>query len=283
MAIKSSDQITITDITDGYTVDMSMPSITVSGGKSGTSSSQTVNLVISAMRGTTEITPAVTPSQCTSTSNLVTVGNTSTSGNKLTLPITLGAGLSTSGTVTIPVVVDSKYTITKTFSFSVALTGQDGTSRYTHIKYAKDENGTDMTSVPSDDYPYIGIAVTTNSAAPSSASSYAPWTKYLGDPGLPGANGADGADAIYIRIIPTSGSTTFKNSTGSVTLTAYVFVGGVEATVANNGTVTLNDSTLGSIKWYKDNASTAAATSKSLTITAAQVTGTLSVVAKLEA
>lgn len=283
MAVKSSDQITIQDITDGYTVDLSIPSITVNGGKNGTGSNQTVNVIIKAMRGGTAITPSVTPSQCTSTSNLVTVGSTSTSGNELTLPITLGAGLATSGTVTIPVVVDSKYTINKTFAFSVALTGQDGTSRYTYIRYATDDQGTGMTATPADDHPYIGIAVTTSSTAPTSASSYAPWTKYLGEDGDPGTPGAPGADAIYIRIIPTAGSTTFKNSTGSVTLTAYVFVGGVEATVATNGAVTHSGSTLGSIKWYKDNSSTAAATAKSLTVTAAQVTGTMSVVAKLEA
>lgn len=280
MAIKSSDQITIQDITDGYTVDLSIPSITVNGGKTGLSSSQTVNVVISAMRGSEAITPSVTPSQCTSTSNLVIVGNTSTSGNKLTLPITLGTSLATSGTVTIPVVVDSKYTITKMFAFSVALTGQDGTSKYTHIRYATSDQGANMTATPDDDHPYIGIAVTESDVAPVDASSYAPWTKYIGDPGTPGA---PGADAIYIRIIPTAGSTTFKNSTGSVTLTAYVFVGGVEANVELDGTVTHDRSTLGSVKWYKDNSSTAAATAKSLTVTAAQVTGTMSVVAKLEA
>ena len=52
MAIKSADQITVLDITDGYTVSLSMDSISLNGGASGLPSAQTVNVVVTALRGT---------------------------------------------------------------------------------------------------------------------------------------------------------------------------------------------------------------------------------------
>ena len=129
MAIKSADQITVLDITDGYTVNLSMDSISLNGGTSGLPSAQTVNIVVTAYRGTTQITPSVTKSDCVCTPNTVTIGTISTSGYNVTVPITLPSGLSTSGTVVIPVKItegSDVITITKTFTFAVALKGQTG-------------------------------------------------------------------------------------------------------------------------------------------------------------
>ena len=63
-----------------------------------------------------------------------------------------------------------------------------------------------------------------------------------------------------------------KNSSGSTVLSAHVYVGGVEATIATNGTVTLNSTTIGTIKWYKEGTSSAVATASTYTVQASAVT-----------
>ena len=129
MAIKSADQITVLDITDGYTVSLSMDSISLNGGASGLPSAQTVNVVVTALRGTENITPSITKADCTCTPSTVTVGTISTSGYNVTIPVNLPSGLSTSGSVVIPVKItegSDVITITKTFTFAVALKGQTG-------------------------------------------------------------------------------------------------------------------------------------------------------------
>ena len=129
MAIKSADQITVLDITDGYTVNLSMDSISLNGGTGGLPSAQTVNVIVTAFRGMEQITPSVAKADCVCTPSTVTVGTISTSGYNVTVPITLPAGLSSSGNVVIPVKIteDSDViTITKTFTFAIALKGQTG-------------------------------------------------------------------------------------------------------------------------------------------------------------
>ena len=98
-----------------------------------------------------------------------------------------------------------------------------------------------------------------------------------GTNGKDGEDGKDGADAITLTITSSSG-TVFKNSTGSTVLTAHVFVGGVEQSVTDAGVC----GTYGSVKWYKGGSTTAAATSKTLTISASEVATTMSITAQLE-
>ena len=129
MAVKSADQITIMDVTDGYTVNLSMDSISVNGGVNGLTAAQTINVIVTAKRGTEDITPSVTKADCVCTPSSVTVGTISTSGYNVTVPITLPSGLKVSGTVVIPVKTTENgetITITKTFTFAVALTGATG-------------------------------------------------------------------------------------------------------------------------------------------------------------
>lgn len=129
MAIKSADQITVLDITDGYTVNLSIDSISVNGGVNGLTAAQTVNVVVTARRGTESITPTVNKSECVCTPSTVTVGTISTSGYNVTVPVTLPSGLKVSGTVKIPVKItegSETVTIEKTFTFAVALTGATG-------------------------------------------------------------------------------------------------------------------------------------------------------------
>ena len=92
-----------------------------------------------------------------------------------------------------------------------------------------------------------------------------------------GNTGAAGADAITVSITSSNG-TVFKNNSGSTVLTAHVYKGAVEQTVADNGTV----SGLGTIKWYKVGSDTAVATAKTLAVSANDVDNTQAYTCQLE-
>ena len=95
-----------------------------------------------------------------------------------------------------------------------------------------------------------------------------------GSQGASGTNGTNGADALTL-VVTSSNGTIFKNSSIATTLTAHVYKGGVEVT----GT---DIAAIGTIKWYKDGSTTAAATGQTLTIDAGDVTGKATYVAQLE-
>lgn len=98
-----------------------------------------------------------------------------------------------------------------------------------------------------------------------------------GPKGDTGATGAAGADAITISITSSNG-TVFKNNTGTTVLTAHVFKGGVEQSITDAGVC----GSLGSIKWYKGASTTAAATSKTITVSASDVVNSVAYTCKLE-
>ena len=95
-----------------------------------------------------------------------------------------------------------------------------------------------------------------------------------GAQGATGATGAAGADALTL-VVTSSNGLIFKNSAVATVLTAHVFEGGVEVT----GTAL---TALGTVRWYKDGSTTAAATGVTLTIDAGDVTGKATYVAQLE-
>lgn len=98
-----------------------------------------------------------------------------------------------------------------------------------------------------------------------------------GDTGATGATGATGdpgADAINV-VITSSAGLIFKNTDIATTLTAHVYQGGAELTAAQI-------SALGTIKWYKDGSTTAAATGATLSIDAGNVNNAATYVATLE-
>ena len=72
--------------------------------------------------------------------------------------------------------------------------GNDGTSSYFHVRYSVNADGNPMTTTPSDDSKYMGVASTTSSTAPTSNTDYT-WNLIKGadgqngTPGAPGANG----------------------------------------------------------------------------------------------
>lgn len=123
MAIKSADQISIVDLTDGYSVTLTSDGYTfpgtVSAAKAGSCTTQII-----ALRGSEQVPATVNLNNVTKPTGItVTKDNNATSP---TLTITASTSFTTAGVVMIPVVVDGDITINKAFSVSIAFTGAKG-------------------------------------------------------------------------------------------------------------------------------------------------------------
>ena len=125
MAIKASNQISIVDVTDAYSVILTSEAYTFVGGTSGAASGSTCSTQAVAFCGNAQcskVTVDQTAITCpTGISAAVTNNNTSA----VTITFTLSATLSAAAEATIPVVVDG-ITVNKKFSFAVAKTGSQG-------------------------------------------------------------------------------------------------------------------------------------------------------------
>lgn len=276
MAIKASNQMTLIDLTDGYSVMMSSESYTFKGSTSAVASTQSTTTTLYAFCGSDQVSCSVG-----TISNLPT-GLTVTSDGKTpapTLTITAQTTLTSGGSFNIPITIGD-VTITKKFSYAIAYTGATGTSvtiTNKSIQYAKSSSGTTIPSSWSDSVvaatdtePYLWTkTVVTYSGNNGSTTSYS-----VGYKGKNGTNGTNGNDAISIEITSSAGII-FKNTAVSTTLTAHVYKGGSEVT----GT---SLSALGTIKWYKDGGATAVATGATLTIGTSDVTNSATYVAQLE-
>lgn len=122
MALRSSDQITLTDLTDGISVVLSRESHTFPGSVSAALAGSTT-VKISALLGADVIAASVNVANVTKPSGVtVTSDNHATSP---TLTISVTTSVTTAGEVVIPVVVGD-VTIEKRFSFAIAFTGATG-------------------------------------------------------------------------------------------------------------------------------------------------------------
>ncbi len=228
MAIKSTDQITIVDVTDAYSVILTSEAYTFVGETTGAASGAKCTTQAVAFCGTNKCSSVVVnASEITCPTGIsATVKNSGTAEPEITFTTT--ATIANACEATIPVKVDG-ITINKKFSFSVAKAGVAGA------------NGA------------------------------------KGDKGDKGETGATGADALTLTVTSSNG-TIFKNNSGSTVLTAHVFKGAIEQSITDTGVC----GSLGSIKWYKNDSSTAIATSKTITVTASQVNNSATYTAQLE-
>ena len=195
----------------------------------------------------------------------------------------------------IPSVGNGQYLWTKT-----VVTYSDGKSTEAYGVSYKGTNGTNGTSVTvkSTEVTYqtstSGTTAPTgtwNPTVPTVANGQFLWTKTVvtysdgksttsygvSYKGTNGINGKNGTDAITMTITSSNG-TVFKNNAGSTVLTAHVFVGGVEQSITDAGVC----GNYGTVKWYKAGSTTAVATAKTYTISAADVDNMLAITAQLE-
>ena len=120
--IISSDQVTITDLTDGYSVILSSESYTFSGTTNaaiaGSATTQVIAMCGSAKKAATVDVSAIVPP----TGVTVISDNDSMSP---TLTISVTTAVTTAGTIVIPVTVGD-ITLNKEFSYAIAFTGATG-------------------------------------------------------------------------------------------------------------------------------------------------------------
>lgn len=186
----------------------------------------------------------------------------------------------------IPSVSEGQFLWTKTYveysdgnettSYSVSYKGTNGsdgasvTVTSTSVTYQVSTSGTTtptgtwQSSIPSvDNGEYLWTKTYVKYSDGKETTAYSVSYK-----GTNGVDGNDGADAITLTITTDNGNV-FKNSSGSTTLTAHVFKGGVEQTISDAGVVA---NSLGTIKWYKGSSATPVATAKTLTVSASTIT-----------
>lgn len=200
MAIKASNQISIVDVTDAYSVILTSEAYTFVGGTSGAASGSTCSTQAVAFCGNAQC-PNVSVDQekivCPAgISASVTNNNTSA----VTITFTLSATLSSAAEATIPVVVDG-ITVNKKFSFAVAKTGSQGaagtsvTVKKTEYAYQLSTSGTTVPTGTWQTSPQAPTATqfawtrtTTTFSDGKTAVTYTVGGK-VGPQGNPGTNG----------------------------------------------------------------------------------------------
>ena len=123
MAIKSADQISIVDLTDGYSVILTSDGYTFPGTTNAAKAGSCTTQII-AMCGSEQVPATVDLTAVTKPTGITVTKDSNTSSPTLT--ITASTSFTTAGVVSIPVVVDGDITITKNFAVSIAFTGATG-------------------------------------------------------------------------------------------------------------------------------------------------------------
>ena len=185
MAVKVSNQTTILDITDGFSVIMTNENYTFLGNTTSVASTQSTTTQIMVMQGTEQIPCKIGQMTCPTGISAVSDGKSPVP----TVTIIETKADRQNGSFNIPIIADD-VTLNKTFSYSIAFTGQKGD---TGAKGDKGETGA------------------------------------TGVPGSKGDKGDKGADALTLVIISSNGNI-FKNSAIATTLSAHVYKGGKEMT-----------------------------------------------------
>ena len=127
--IRGSGQITLVDMTEGYTIFLSSEAISLSGGTSTLGTQQDATVIVTAFSGSDQVLPVIGTPICPAN---VTASVGSASGKAVPVTITFAAALASAGKVTIPVSVGG-ITINKDVSFSISFKGEGGgTSSYSY-------------------------------------------------------------------------------------------------------------------------------------------------------
>lgn len=145
MASKASNQMTLIDLTDAYSVIMTNENHTFIGNTESVEGTQTTTTQILAMRGSEQVSCAVGSMSPPTGIAAVSDGKTPSP----TITITATSAVTSGGTFTIPIIVDGDITINKVFSFAIAFTGQAGSNGNdgkgvdgTEISYQASSDGT---------------------------------------------------------------------------------------------------------------------------------------------
>lgn len=206
--IRSSDQISIIDVTDAYSVILTSEAYTFAGTTSAAKEGSTTTQII-AMRGAEQMPASVVVSEITKPAG-VTVSSDGKSPSPI-LTINVSSSVTTGGVVKIPVHIGD-ITINKEFSFAIAFTGQTGatgqngtsvTVSSTEVTYAVSNNTTEPTSwsetmpnATAGQYLWTKTVVTYSDGKSTTTYSYALQ-------GVTGATGETGANGTSVTVSST--------------------------------------------------------------------------------
>lgn len=221
MAVKASNQITLIDLTDGYSVVLTNDSYTFLGTTNSVNGTQTTTSTIQALCGSEVVSCSVGTISTPTGLSIVSDGKTPSP----TLTITATSALTQSGTVIIPVKIGD-ITISKAFSYSIAFKGAngadgadgaDGTSvtvSSTSVTYQVSSSGTTepsgswTTTIPSVSAgQYLWTKTVVNYSDGKSTTAYSVSRS--------GTNGSNGADGTSVTI--TSTAVTYQVSSSGTT------------------------------------------------------------------
>lgn len=209
MAIKAVGDISIVDVTDGYSVHLSQDSYTFLGDTQGAPAGSSCTTEAAAYCGgnmcsavTVDAKAVVCP-----TGVSATVSNSGTS--KVTIKFTLTAKLTTACEATIPVVVDGA-TINKKFSFAVAKTGATG------AKGDKGDQGVQGPQGPQGVSPTVSITKENGVTTITITDKNGTHTQTVkdGTNGTPGTAGANGKTPYFHVKYSNDGGKTFTSNSG---------------------------------------------------------------------
>lgn len=197
MAVLGSDQVTVVDVTDAYSVVLTSESYTFPGTENAAKAGNTTTQII-AMRGAEQVNASVTLAEVAAPSGVTVTKDTDTTSPTLTIAVS--TSVTSPGNVTIPVHIGD-VTIEKTFSFAIAFTGPGGTAGKgivgtPAVTYQEGSSGTTAPSgtwtsaIPSvDPGQYLWSKTVTNYTDGTSTTAYA--VGRMGERGLPGKGISD--------------------------------------------------------------------------------------------
>lgn len=125
MVIKASDQVSIVDVTDAYSVILTSEAFTFVGGTSGVASGETCSTQAVAFCGSNQCSNVTVDYSKIICPTGISASVSNSGSSAVTITFTTTATISVACEATIPVSVDG-ITINKKFSFAVAKTGQTG-------------------------------------------------------------------------------------------------------------------------------------------------------------
>lgn len=137
MAVKASNQLTLIDLTDAYTIVLTNEAHTFIGGTSAVASTQTATTQIFAYQGNDQVPVAV--GEITGATGISATSDGKTPAPTVT--ITATSALTTGGVLKLPLTVNGDIQITKEFSYAIAFKGQTGAKGETGATGAKGDTG----------------------------------------------------------------------------------------------------------------------------------------------
>lgn len=122
MAVKATNQMTLIDLTDAYSVHLTCDNVTWLGDTDSVSGTQTITTQVIAMRGSEQVPCKVGAMSPPSGMAAVSDGKSPSP----TITITANSSVTKPGSFSIPIIIEGEITINKVFAYSIAYKGTTG-------------------------------------------------------------------------------------------------------------------------------------------------------------